>query len=90
MKKVLITGITGFAGQYLAEELLALSDIELHGTYHSDEGLNRLGDMKRQLILHKADLTVKDEVDRVINEACPDELYNLAAQTSPSREYKKP
>ena len=40
MKKVLITGVTGFVGQYLAQTVLS-SDNEVHGTYHSDEGLAR-------------------------------------------------
>lgn len=90
MKKILITGITGFAGQYLAEELLSLSDIELHGTYHSEEGLTRLGELQRKIILHKADLTQEEEVKRVISDATPDVVYNLAAQTSPSESIKDP
>ncbi|CAN5168278.1 GDP-mannose 4,6-dehydratase [soil metagenome] len=90
MKKILITGITGFAGQYLAEELLSTPDIELHGTYHSDEGLKRLGDLQRKIILHKADLTQKEIVNQLIQESLPDEIYSLAAQTSPSESIKDP
>lgn len=90
MKKILITGITGFAGQYLAEELLSTSDIELHGTYHSEEGLKRLGDLERKVILHKADLTDEEQVRKLIADVRPDHLYNLAAQTSPSESIKDP
>jgi len=57
MKKILITGVTGFVGQYLAELLLTSSDIELHGTYHSDTSKSRLGDLERKIIFHQLDLT---------------------------------
>lgn len=89
MKKILITGVTGFAGQYLAE-LLIDQDAELHGTYHSDEGLNRLGSLKDTISLHKVDLTDKEQVNDLIGKVRPDELYNLAAQTSPSKSMKDP
>lgn len=90
MKKILITGITGFAGQYLAELLLSSPDKEIHGTYHSEEGRVRLGDLGQKLTLHHADLTVKEEVEKVVSESMPDEVYHLAAQTSPSESIKDP
>ena len=31
MEKVLITGITGFVGSHLAEYLLSIPDVEVHG-----------------------------------------------------------
>lgn len=90
MKKILITGVTGFVGQYVAESLLSSPDVEIHGTYFSDESRVRLGDLERHLILHKADLTNKEAVNHIIQETTPDELYNLAAQTSPSESMKDP
>lgn len=90
MKKILITGISGFAGHYLAELLLSFPDSEIHGTYHSDDGLTRLGDLARKLILHKADLTEEEQVSALISEVRPDQIYNLAAQTSPGESIKNP
>ncbi len=89
MKKVLITGMTGFVGQYLAEHLVE-SSVELHGTYYSDEGLNRLGNLKDKISLHKVDLTDKGQVEKLIIEVQPNEVYNLASQTSPSQSVKDP
>lgn len=89
MKKVLITGVTGFVGQYLAE-LLIDQDAELHGTYHSDEGVNRLGDVKDTISLYKVDLTNKEQVNELIEKVRPDEVYHLAAQSSPSISLIKP
>lgn len=89
MKKILITGITGFVGQYLAESLLS-SGNEIHGTYHSEEGLTRIAAIKDQLTLHQVDLTVKEQVDNLIAQVMPQEIYNLAAQSSPSQSLKDP
>jgi len=90
MKKVLITGVTGFAGQYLAEHLLASTQIELHGTYHSDNSKGRMGDLERKIILHQLDLTNSEAVLGLMKEVMPDEIYNLAAQTSPTESVKNP
>ncbi|MEK7605272.1 MAG: GDP-mannose 4,6-dehydratase [Patescibacteria group bacterium] len=90
MKKILITGMTGFAGQYLTELLLKGTDVEIHGTYHSEEGRVRLGDLLEKVTLHQADLTVKEEVEKVVSAVTPDEVYHLAAQTSPSESMKDP
>lgn len=90
MKKVLITGVSGFAGQYLAEELLKAKDREIHGTYHSDKGLTALGDLQQQLILHQVDLTDRDQVHRLIGRSQPDEIYHLAAQASPRDSFIDP
>jgi len=89
MKKILITGVTGFAGQYLAEDLLA-PPIELHGTYHLVNSLARLGDLKDRIICYQVDLTDKDQVENLIDTVQPDEVYNLASQTSPSQSLKDP
>ncbi len=90
MKKVLITGITGFAGQYLAETLIDSSSAELHGTYHSEDSVNRLGELKNKINSYQVDLTNKDQVENLISQVEPDEIYNLAAQTSPSQSIKDP
>ncbi len=89
MKKILITGVTGFVGQYLADNLLSQKNIEIHGTYFSDEGLSRLSNA-RLLHLKKVDLTVKQDVFDLLYAVSPDEIYHLAAQTSPAESLKDP
>ncbi|MBI5045073.1 MAG: GDP-mannose 4,6-dehydratase [Candidatus Levybacteria bacterium] len=89
MKKVLITGVTGFVGQYLSENLLSQKNLEIYGTYFSDEGLSRL-ENARLLHLKKVDLTVKKEVFDLLDAVKPDQIYHLAAQTSPSDSLKDP
>ncbi len=90
MKKVLITGISGFAGKHLASILVKNPDLHIHGTYHSDGSDVKLAELRERLVLHKVDLSKKDEVDSLIDSVAPDQIYHLAAQTSPSESLKNP
>jgi len=89
MKKILITGMTGFVGEYLAEHLVN-SSVEVHGTYYSEDSLTRLGELRDKITSYQVDLTDKEQVEKLINDVRPDEVYNLAAQTSPSQSIKDP
>ncbi len=85
-KKVLITGITGQDGSYLAE-FLAEKDYEVHGlvrwkaTGVENENLQAaiktMG--KENLSLHIGDLANPESLMRVIAKVKPDEIYNLGA-----------
>lgn len=92
MKKILITGITGFAGSFLAEHLASLgnSDIEIHGTYLTDSSLNNIQHITDKLSLVKIDLTDAVAVDEMIQSLLPDEVYHLAALPSPADSFADP
>jgi GDP-4-dehydro-6-deoxy-D-mannose reductase len=92
MKKILITGITGFAGSFLAEHLLSLGspDQEIHGTYLSDSSLENIESIKNELSLTKVDLTNSQSVYDLIESIKPDELYHLAALPSPADSFAEP
>jgi GDPmannose 4,6-dehydratase len=88
-KVALITGITGQDGAYLAEFLLNKNYI-VHGLKRRSSLFNtdRIDHLyqdphseKRNLILHYGDLTDSMNITRVIQEVCPDEIYNLAAMS---------
>ena len=88
-KIALITGITGQDGSYLAEFLLA-QGYEVHGIKRRSSSFNtdRIDHIyqdphhsHRRLILHYGDLTDSTNVIRIIQQAQPDEIYNLAAQS---------
>ena len=82
MKKVLITGITGQDGSYLAELLLGLG-YEVHGIIRRSSSFNtgRINHIFDKLHLHYGDLTDSLNVDSIISSVKPDEIYNLAAQS---------
>ena len=84
MKKVLITGITGQDGSYLAEFLLE-KGYEVHGVVRraSISNTARIDHLieKNAITLHDGDLSDSSGLIRLVNEIRPDEIYNLAAQS---------
>ncbi len=88
-KKILITGVTGFAGNYLARQLIS-PDNEIFGTYLSENSLPVISDISSQLTPIKLDLMQKDAVNKVIEDIKPDEMYHLAAIASTSRSFNDP
>jgi GDPmannose 4,6-dehydratase len=89
MKRALITGITGQDGSYLTELLLAKA-YEVHGIIRRSSVFNtdRIDHLyqdphvsNRHLILHHGDLTDASVLRRILERACPEEVYNLGAQS---------
>ncbi|MBM3206523.1 MAG: GDP-mannose 4,6-dehydratase [Candidatus Staskawiczbacteria bacterium] len=89
MKKALITGITGQDGSYLAEYLLH-KGYEVHGIIRRASTFNtsRIDHLYQdphlngvRLFLHYGDLTDTGNIERLIKEIKPDEVYHLAAQS---------
>ena len=90
MKKVLITGVTGFAGSFLAEHLSNNTDDELVGTCLTDNNLSNISAVKDKIKLVKVDLTDSQAVDRLISDTMPEHIYHLAALPSPADSFKDP
>jgi GDPmannose 4,6-dehydratase len=89
MKKALITGVTGQDGSYLAEFLLK-KGYEVHGVKRRSSLINteRIDNIYQDLhvdnlrfILHYGDMTDSSNLNRLVEEIDPDEIYNLAAQS---------
>ena len=80
--KVLITGITGFAGSHLADYILAHHPIvELHGTRRWRSKDDAAGHLDGKVIFHECDITDSHNVYRVIEKIKPDKVFHLAAQS---------
>jgi len=90
MKKVLITGITGFAGSALAEHLLTISDYSIEGTYLSEDSLINVSSIKDKLKLHKIDLTHFKDTNDLIKKIDPDFIFHLAAISFPGNSFENP
>jgi GDPmannose 4,6-dehydratase len=89
MKKALITGITGQDGSYLARLLLG-KGYEVHGIIRRTSTFNtdRIDDIYldpheagSRLFLYYGDLTDGTSLRRILEKTCPDEVYNLGAQS---------
>ncbi|MFA4927994.1 MAG: GDP-mannose 4,6-dehydratase [Patulibacter sp.] len=82
-RRVLITGITGQDGGYLAEQLVAGGD-QVVGTVRRTDGALAaagLGHLDGQIELVAADLLDPASLRRTILDVAPDEIYHLAAPT---------
>jgi len=78
--KNLITGITGFAGSHLAEQLLE-ADLEVHGTVRPRSATDNVVEIASKVELHACDLTDAANVRDVLDRVRPDRIYHLAAQS---------
>lgn len=90
MKKVLITGISGFAGSFLAEYLLKQGKYEVVGTYLSETHLSNLSAIRNNIHLSQVDLSKRDQVMKVVSSILPDCVVHLAALTSPADSFRDP
>jgi GDPmannose 4,6-dehydratase len=89
--RALITGITGQDGSYLAELLLS-KGYEVWGMVRrsSTENFERINHIRDKLELRQADLLDQLSVLRLVDEARPNEVYNLAAQSFVPTSWKQP
>ena len=93
MKTALITGITGQDGAYLSQLLLekGYRVVGLTRSYNQTnfKSLHYLGILER-IVLEDCDLTDITQILKLIYKYKPDEIYNLAAQSSVSLSFNQP
>ena len=78
--KVLITGITGFAGSHLAEFLLS-KKYEVHGIERWRSKTENIEGFKDKITLHECDIKDYHSVKKVIENVMPEKIFHLAAQS---------
>jgi GDPmannose 4,6-dehydratase len=90
-KTVVITGITGQDGSYLAEFLLA-KGYRVCGLVRraSSDNLQRIEHLQDRVELYPADLLDSSSLERVLAEVEPDEVYNLAAMSFVPTSWRQP
>lgn len=79
--RILITGITGFAGSHLAEYALAQPGVEVYGTVRTRSRLDNIVHLTDRVHLVDCDLRDPFAVRRMIAEVKPDRVFHLAAQS---------
>ncbi|HPQ70160.1 MAG TPA: GDP-mannose 4,6-dehydratase [bacterium] len=92
MKKcALITGITGQDGSYLADFLLE-KGYAVHGMVRraSTETFDRIEHLRDKIAIHQGDLLDQLSLIRLLEEAQPDELYNLGAMSFVPTSWNQP
>lgn len=82
MRKVLITGVTGFAGSHLVDYLLTRNDCEIHGIWRWRSRTENIEHLKPgQITLHECDLRDATSTFDTIDKVRPDWIFHLAAQS---------
>lgn len=82
-RRVLITGITGFAGSHLAEHALERGDA-VHGLAHEAPPYPHLAAIEREVRFHTGDLTDPEAVRAAMQAAQPEVVVHLAGQAVPA------
>jgi GDPmannose 4,6-dehydratase len=93
MKTALITGVTGQDGSFLSELLLE-KGYDVHGmarrsSTERKERIEHLRDNKN-FHLHYGDMTDSLSIISLLKKVCPDEIYNLAAQSHVAVSFEVP
>jgi GDP-4-dehydro-6-deoxy-D-mannose reductase len=90
MKKVLITGVTGFAGSHLAEHILTMPEVMVSGTFLSQKSVANVSTVKDKINLVQIDLQDTTAVAQLIDSVQPDFVYHLAALPAVAESFEKP
>ena len=89
--RALITGITGFAGSHLAEYLLAEHpEVEVWGAQRWRSRTENIEHLHERIQLREADLRDYTSVHSLLDEARPDVVFHLAAQSYVPSSWRAP
>lgn len=93
MKTAIITGVTGQDGAYLSAFLLN-KNYRVIGLTRNNRSINleRLAFLKidNEVVIEECDLMDMSSIIKIINKYQPDEIYNLAAQSSVGLSFQHP
>ena len=87
--RVLITGITGFAGSHLAEKLV-VDGSEVHGFAFEEPPFANLASIAGEVRVHRGDITSLEDLRAAMRAATPDVVVHLAGQAVPTLAARDP
>ncbi len=88
--RILVTGITGFAGGHLAEALLAGSDAEITGVSRDPEWPAPLRHLAGRIALRSGDLASGAVCRSLIEDVRPEEVFHLAGYAHAGESQRDP
>jgi GDP-4-dehydro-6-deoxy-D-mannose reductase len=88
--RILLTGISGFAGGYLAEALLAQGGVELYGMSRQTRWPPELSHLVDRVILHRCDLGDGAGIEAILRDVQPEQVYHLAGYSNAGQSYREP
>jgi nucleoside-diphosphate-sugar epimerase len=84
VKRVLVTGGTGFIGSHLVRRLV-MADAEVHVLVRPQSDLWRIKELAPKIIPWRGDVTDLGSVERCVTQAQPEIVFHLAGDTSGRR-----
>jgi len=90
MPKVLITGITGFAGSHLADYCLERGGVDVHGIVRWRSRTENIEHLYGKITLHECDLRDAGSTRDVIERVRPEYIFHLAAQSFVPTSWRAP
>ena len=81
MKKILITGITGFVGSHMADYILNNTDCKIYGLKTPNSQLRNIHHIKEEITLLNGDLIDQSSLVNVLRKINPDEIYHFGAMS---------
>ncbi len=88
--RVLITGVTGPVGSFLADYLVTLPDVEVHAFKRWRSDPRPIQQLAGKLTIHEGDIEDPYTVAAAVRNAKPDFVFHLAAQSYPSASWAAP
>lgn len=88
--RVLITGLTGPVGSFLADHLLTIPGLELHAFKRWRSDPRPIAHLLGRVAIHEGDVEDAFAVDRVVAAVRPERVFHLAAQSYPSASWEAP
>lgn len=90
MKKILVTGVTGFIGSHLAHELSKTNQVYGLVKYSTRSNMQRYSEFLGDVILLTCDITDLHSVTHVLKSVNPDVVVHLAAMSPVRNSFEMP
>jgi len=81
MRRVLVTGVTGFAGSHLVDYMLTRSDCEIYGIQRWRSRTENIEHFADKITLLECDLRDASSTRETLEQVRPDWIFHLAAQS---------
>jgi GDP-4-dehydro-6-deoxy-D-mannose reductase len=88
--RILVTGVTGFAGGHLAEALLAHGEHRVVGVARRAVWPAPWGQLAGRVELHECDVCAREVLEKILHAVQPERVYHLAGYPHVGRSFQEP
>jgi GDP-4-dehydro-6-deoxy-D-mannose reductase len=88
--RILVTGITGFAGSHLAEVLLARPEVDVVGASRTARWSDSTRHLAERAPLRECDLSHTSKVEVLLRDVQPQQIYHVAGYPHVGRSVREP